>query len=163
MQETVTHNCPECGSHPIVKNGRTAPGKQKTHCRTCGAYGTLPPQVRYTPERKAEILRADHERARLRGWERTCGVARQTVATWLRAAAVARPDTPTVAAAQAPHGLELDELWSLVGSQKTTAGSGSPCGGAPVKAWLILSVTVVRRGVGACGVGFQLPSATVPP
>jgi insertion element IS1 protein InsB len=124
IQEMITHPCPQCGSSQLVKNGKTVQGKQKYHCRTCGTYGTLQCSVRYTPERKAEILRAYHERSSLRGWERTFGVARQTVAKWLRQEADALPDSPPVAEAATPDVLELDELWSFVGSKKTNAGSG---------------------------------------
>ena len=124
LQETVSHHCTQCARHQIVRNGRTAQGKQKYHCRRCGAYGTLQPSVRYTPERKAEILRAYHERSSLRGLERTFGVARQTVAKWLREAAAALPDSPPVAEASPADVLELDELWSFVGSKKPNAGSG---------------------------------------
>lgn len=44
----------------------------------------MKPEVKYTPERKEEIMRAYHERSSLRGIERTFGVARQTVAKWLK-------------------------------------------------------------------------------
>ena len=90
----------------------------------CGAYGTLNPSVPYTPERKAEILRAYHERASLRGIERTFGVARQTVAKWLKNKAEALPDLPPLAEATTDDVLELDELWSFVGSKKTNDGFG---------------------------------------
>ncbi len=124
IQEMITYQCPQCGSRNLVKNGTTAQGKQKYHCRSCGAYGTLDPSVRYPPERKAEILRAYHERSSLRGLERTFGVARQTVAKWLRDEAAALPDRPPVVEAAAADVLELDELWSFVGSKKTNVGSG---------------------------------------
>jgi transposase-like protein len=45
---------------------------------------SLNPTVAYPAEQRAEILKADQERASLRGLERTFGVARQTVAKWLR-------------------------------------------------------------------------------
>ena len=81
---TVTYECTGCGSLDIVKNGRTQKGKQKFHCHSCGAYGTLEPEVKYPPERQEEILKAYHERSSLRGLERTFGVARQTVSKWLK-------------------------------------------------------------------------------
>lgn len=84
ITETVTYECTRCGSLDLVKNGRTQRGKQKFHCRACGAYGTLNPEVKYPPERQEEILRAYHERSSLRGLERTYGVTRQTVASWLK-------------------------------------------------------------------------------
>ena len=84
IKKSVTYECTSCSSLNIVKNGRTKKGKQKFCCNSCGAYGTLNPEVKYPPERKEEILRAYHERSSLRGLERTFGVARQTVAKWLK-------------------------------------------------------------------------------
>ena len=82
------------------------------------------PSVPYTPERKEEILRAYHERSSLRGIERTFGVTRQTVAKWLKEKADSLPAMPPLAEAEADDVLELDELWSFVGSKKTNAGFG---------------------------------------
>ena len=81
---TETHTCTRCHSSDLTRNGKTCAGKQKYHCRACGHYGTLNAGYGYSEERKAEILRAYHERSSLRGLERTFGVARQTVATWLK-------------------------------------------------------------------------------
>ena len=80
----TTHTCTRCKSEKLKKNGTTAKGKQKFYCHTCGKYGTLNPTVRYTEERKEEILRAYQERSSLRGIERSFGVSRQTVAAWLK-------------------------------------------------------------------------------
>jgi transposase-like protein len=80
----VTDECTKCGSIHIVRKGYDKNGKQKFHCKECGAEGTLNPTVRYTPEHKDEILRAYQERSSLCGLERTFGVARQTVANWLK-------------------------------------------------------------------------------
>ena len=124
IAETIEHRCTKCQSTHVVKNGRTKAGKQKYHCQTCGAYGTLNPSVPYTPERKAEILRAYHERSSLRGIERTFGVTRQTVAKWLKNKAEALPGLPPLAEATPDDVLELDELWSFVGSKKTNVGFG---------------------------------------
>ena len=86
----TTHTCPHCQSTHLKKNGTTAQGKQKYYCHDCGKYGTLNPTVGYTEERKEEILKAYQERSSLRGLERTFGVARQTVSSWLK-------KSPTVA------------------------------------------------------------------
>ena len=80
----TTQSCPHCQSTRLKKNGTTANGKQKYYCHDCGKYGTLNPTPRYTEARKEEILRAYQERSSLRGIERTFGVARQTVASWLK-------------------------------------------------------------------------------
>ena len=124
ISETITYICPRCESPGLEKNGRSKNGKQKYHCQDCDAYGTLNPGVAYSPERKAEILKAYQERSSLRGLERTFGVARQTVAKWLRQEDAQLPMLPPLDTAQADDVLELDELWSFVGSKKTNAGSG---------------------------------------
>jgi transposase-like protein len=116
--------CRECGSTDIVKNGHRANGKQKYHCHRCGSYGTLGVEAKYSAERKAEILRAYHERSSMRGISRTFGVSRPTLAKWLREAAAALPDTLPVVAAEEADVLELDEVWSFVGSKKTPDGFG---------------------------------------
>ena len=118
ISETVVHHCNRCGSEQITKNGQTASGKQKYHCKACDAYGTLNPTVAYTPERRAEILRAYHERSSLRGLERIFGVARQTVAQWLRDEDADLPVVPPLDDPEPDDVLELDELWSFVGSKK---------------------------------------------
>lgn len=84
ITEVITNQCTRCKGLDLVKNGRTSTGKQKFRCNTCGLYGTLNPTVKYSAERKAEILKAYHERSSLRGLERTFGVSRQTVAKWLK-------------------------------------------------------------------------------
>ena len=80
----ITDECTRCGSINLVKNGRTKKGKQKYHCKDCGAYRTINPGVVYTAERKEEKMRAYHERSSMRGIERTFGVARQTLSKWLK-------------------------------------------------------------------------------
>jgi transposase-like protein len=84
VTKEIAFECTRCASLDIVKNGRSKQGKQKFRCNECGAYGTLNPTVRYSAERREEILRAYHERSSLRGLERTFGVARQTVSKWLK-------------------------------------------------------------------------------
>ncbi len=124
ITEIIVNRCTKCQSEQIVKNGKTKAGRQKYHCKSCSAYGTLNPSVPYIPERKAEILRAYHERASLRGIERTFGVARQTVAKWLKEKADSLPEMPSLDEAQPDDVLELDELWSFVETKKTNVGFG---------------------------------------
>ena len=63
--------CTKCGSINIVKNGKRPNGQQKFHCHDCNAWGTLNPKVKYSEERKEEILRAYEERCSMRGIQRT--------------------------------------------------------------------------------------------
>ena len=111
------HNCPHCGSPDIVKNGHDKNGKQKFHCHTCRAYGTLEPTVPYCEGHKAEIVRAYQERATrsVRGVSRIFGVARQTLAGWLKEKARRLPDlAKTLDPVRPDDVLELDKLWSFV-------------------------------------------------
>jgi transposase-like protein len=78
ITETITYT--RCGGSKLTRNGKTKAGKQKSRCHACG----YSPDYGYSEERKAEILRAYHELSSLRGLKRTFGVARQTVAAWLK-------------------------------------------------------------------------------
>src|SRR6266498_399117 len=82
---TICITCRHCGSPDLTKYGIAPNGKQKYRCRTCRRQSRENPgSAAYTQERKEEILRAYQERSSLRGLERTFGVARSTVISWLR-------------------------------------------------------------------------------
>ena len=82
---TITLNCPHCQSDALVRNGHAPNGKQLYRCCSCGRQSRENPgSSAYSAERKEEILRAYQERSSLRGLERTFGVARSTVISWLK-------------------------------------------------------------------------------
>ena len=113
--------------HPLPKSGysHTKQGKEKFHCYTCGAFGTLNPTVKYSLERKKEILQAYQERTSLRGLARTFGVSRQTVSNWLKRKADHLPPLEhTLVESELDDVLELDELWSFVSQKNTKGGYG---------------------------------------
>ncbi|MGV6810328.1 MAG: hypothetical protein ACWA5U_10685 [bacterium] len=85
----------------------------------------LNPQVGYTDEQKAEIIRAYQKRSSLRGIERSFGVVRQTVATWLKKVQHLPRLKETLQPAQPDDVLELDELCSFVRT-KTKATQPPP-------------------------------------
>ena len=116
IQEVIIYHCPQCDSENIEKNGTDYKGSQKYHCLDCNAYGTLNPQDRNYPHFFRElILRAYRERASMRGIERIFGIARQTLARWLKEDAAKLPDlAETLVPPQENDVLELDELWSFV-------------------------------------------------
>ena len=63
-----SHGCRKCGRLDIVKNGHHRSGSQQYLCKDGRAVGVLTPQPpRYRPERREEILAADHERPSMRG------------------------------------------------------------------------------------------------
>jgi transposase-like protein len=82
---TMLITCRHCGSPDLAKYGIAPNRKQKYRCRTCRRQSRENPgSAAYAPERKEEILRAYQERSSLRGLERTFGVARSTVISWLK-------------------------------------------------------------------------------
>src|SRR5262245_752815 len=84
IQEMITYCCPHCQSLDILKNGQTPKGKQQYRCKACGRSGVLNPSVPYTEAEKHQILAAYYKRPSMRGIERVFGVARQTLAAWLK-------------------------------------------------------------------------------
>jgi insertion element IS1 protein InsB len=116
IQQVITHQCTDCGSINLEKNGKDYKGSQKYHCLDCNKYGTLNPKPRAYPEFfKERVLRAYRERASMRGIQRIFGIARRTLARWLKEKAADLPElSQTLEPPRANDVLELDELWSFV-------------------------------------------------
>ena len=53
MIET-THQCRQCGSTDLAKNGHNASGSRQYHGKACGAYLVLDPKSRSYPEEEKE-------------------------------------------------------------------------------------------------------------
>ncbi len=97
---TITVHCPHCGSKEITRNGRSPNGKQKYRYKVCKRQSRENPTPHaYAEERREEILRAYEERSSLRGLERTFGVSRASVISWIKkgrkAASLERNGAPT--------------------------------------------------------------------
>ena len=85
IAKTIVYSCRGCGSQNIVKNGHNAYGNQQYWCKDCGKRGVLEPKHSYTPEQKEQILSAyTNERSSMRGIQRTFGVSRNTLTSWLK-------------------------------------------------------------------------------
>jgi transposase-like protein len=78
------YKCRNCSSENIVKNGHNASGSQQYVCKNCGKRGVLEPKRRYTQAQKDQVLFAYRERSSMRGIQRTFGVSRPTLASWLK-------------------------------------------------------------------------------
>jgi insertion element IS1 protein InsB len=108
----------------LIKNGISLSGKQQYRCRGCSRTSLDRPQAKgHSEEFKAQVLAMYFERPSMRGIERATGVSRQTLAVWLKKDEQMRQETPqyleaTLLPAQNDDVLELDELWSYVGSKK---------------------------------------------
>ena len=118
IKTIITHPCPRCGSVNLVKNGRDYKGAQKFRCNDCGRYGTLQQPSRDRVPIRQYVERAVRERLSLRGIERVFGISRRTVSRWLRHWMAQVPGlAESLVEAQPDDVLELDELWSFVGSK----------------------------------------------
>jgi len=76
--------CHKCGSENIRKNGKDEYSSQRYFCRDCKVTRILIYKRTLSENRKEEIIKATQERMSLRGAARTFGVARQTIAKWLK-------------------------------------------------------------------------------
>jgi transposase-like protein len=81
---TQVIKCYHCGSENLKKNGKAPNGKQRYHCKDCGRASREQADYGYSEARKEEILRAYQERSSMRGISRTFGLARNTLASWLK-------------------------------------------------------------------------------
>lgn len=76
--------CRRCESGELVKNGHNACGTQQYLCKACRWRGVLEPKVKYTEAEKERIIAAYQERSSMRGIRRVFGVARGTLASWIK-------------------------------------------------------------------------------
>ena len=82
---TSTVQCPHGGSEDLTRYGRSPQGKQKYYCKACKRQSRENPRPHaYPEERREEILRAYEERSSLRGLERTFGVSRTSMISWIK-------------------------------------------------------------------------------
>jgi transposase-like protein len=79
-----TIKCRHCGSEDIKKDGKSPNGKQRYHCKACGRASREKTDDGYSEERKEEILKVYQKRSSRRGSARTFGIARNTLASWLK-------------------------------------------------------------------------------
>ncbi|WP_259083434.1 IS1 family transposase [Salinibacter ruber] len=110
-----THECRECGSSNIVKNGHSASGSQQYHCKDCGAHKVLDPEPRgYSEEEKDLVYRAYRERGSKRAISRIFGISRNTLTRWLKKGRESDSVAKGLQSAEENDVLELDECWTYV-------------------------------------------------
>ena len=85
----IAITCRRCGSVNLRKNGRTASGQQKFHCKDCNTYGTLDTKDQERAQRRATVEKLHLERLSQRAIARTTGMSRMTIAAILKKS----PDT----------------------------------------------------------------------
>jgi transposase-like protein len=110
--------CPHCASsEQQTKAGHTHTGSQRYKCRACARFYTPDPKpLGYPDETKREAVRLYLEGTNFRRIGRVLGVSHQSVINWINSYHAALPASePSVAA---PEVVELDELFTFVGSKK---------------------------------------------
>src|SRR3954469_11631451 len=71
--------CKKCGSTNVKKNGLTAAGRQKYHCRACGVHTTTDAAARERAVKEALVDNLHLERVSQRGIARLTGMSRSTI------------------------------------------------------------------------------------
>lgn len=119
IQTIITHECRQCGSRDLFRNGHDYKGSQKYGCKTCGKYGTLTVSEKHSEQTQQEVKRALLERVSLRGIARIFKVSRPTIIKWLKGWYENLPaHETTVVEAEDDDVLELDELWCFVSCKR---------------------------------------------
>ena len=93
----IAITCRRCGSVNLRKNGRTASGQQKFHCKDCNAYGTLDTLDQERAHKRATVQNLNLERLSQRAIAHTTGMSRMTVAAILKRPDTDRPNNPAAA------------------------------------------------------------------
>jgi transposase-like protein len=113
--------CPErtCPAPQVVRNG-TLQGRQRYHCRGCGAWfgdtrGTPLYRLRTPPEEIGRALLVVLRRGSLRAAEEVTGHKYETIGHWLKlAAAHAEALEEALVRDLGLSAVEVDEFWSFV-------------------------------------------------
>jgi transposase-like protein len=71
--------CKKCTSTNVKKNGLTAAGRQKYHCKACGIYTTTEDATRERATKEALVEQLHLERVSQRGIARVTGMSRSTI------------------------------------------------------------------------------------
>jgi transposase len=112
------NQCPHCSStEPQTKAGRTRTGSQRYKCRACQrVYTPEPKPLGYPEVTKREAVRLYLEGINFRRIGRVLAVNHQSVVNWVNSYHAALPAAEQSVAK--PETLELDELFTFVGSKK---------------------------------------------
>ena len=112
----MTQNCPRCQSTHMRKAGVSRHGHQRWLCKDCGrTFGDKNYRL-IDPETKARALAMYAEGVSARAIERLLGVSHNSVLGWVRQEVDKQALQPVPA--QELQVVEMDEMWSYVGSKK---------------------------------------------
>jgi transposase-like protein len=114
--------CPYCHQErQQVKSGRNASGSQRYKCQVCQRRYTQEPKAAgYPASVRQQAVRLYVDGLNFRRIARTLGVNHQSVINWVNAHAHQLPDEPPLPEGK-PAVAELDELFTFIGSKKTSS------------------------------------------
>jgi transposase-like protein len=117
--------CPIChSSHRQIKNGHTLSGSQQYRCQACQkTYNPHPKQQGYPPALKQQALQMYVDGLSFRRIARLLGVNHQSVVNWVNAAHKALPAAKPPSSGETVAVIEMDELFTFVGSKKPMSTS----------------------------------------
>lgn len=111
-------NCPHCQhNEKVVKAGFNPGGSQRYRCHHCRKYFTANPSPRgLEPALQKQALKLYLEGTSFRAIGRLLNVHHQSVINWINAQATNLP--PQVSETQATDTIEIDELFTFIGTKK---------------------------------------------
>lgn len=142
------HQCPHCRSaERQVKSGFNRTGSQRLQCQSCRRqYTPRPNPLGYDDKTRESALKLYLEGNGLRRIGRLLGVNHQSVANWVNSAHARLPAQAAQAAAPVPpETLEVDELFTFVGSKKRPPLSSRSSSARPGASSRTRSAGSVRR------------------
>jgi transposase-like protein len=121
--------CPHCSSsEQQTKSGHTRTGSQRFKCKDCQRiYTPEPKPLGYSAETKREAVRLYLEGANFRRIGRILSVNHQSVVNWVNSYHASLPAAEQSVAQ--PGTLEMDELFTFVGSKKRPLSSSRSSSG----------------------------------
>ena len=117
---------PTCTTPHVVRNG-SIQGRQRYHCRGCGAWfgetqGTPLYRLRTPPEEIGRALLIAMRRGSLRAAEEVTGHKYETISRWVQLAAQhAEALTAVLVHDLRLSTLEIDEFWSFIKRKRATS------------------------------------------
>ena len=142
------HQCPHCQSaERQVKSGFNRTGSQRLQCQSCRRqYTPEPNPLGYDDKTREAALKLYLEGNGLRRIGRLLSVNHQTVANWVTAAHARLPAGRSgETAPQSAGTLEMDELFTFVGSKKSPRISSRSSNGRRAASSRTKSVGSARR------------------
>lgn len=116
------NTCPKCRSDAQqIKFGYTKSGSQRYRCKGCGHSYTPQPKISgYEESIRLQAVRMVADGINFRRAARLLGVSHQTVINWVKDYVAQLPTAPVPETVTI---IEMDELFTFVGSKKTKSTS----------------------------------------